>query len=195
MPFPESDRSLDQVVLEYLGSEDVPDDVDLSLTPTPDFVSGRSVQTRLKATSGSPPRPLAGATVQVRILSTSARASTAFEGKTSADGSCPVSFMVPGVPQWHRRGGHPRDGPEGEHRGSVPDQEKVMAAEIAITVNGSPMRVPAGASVADLLERLRVSTPRVAVERNREILPKGQYGATVLAEGDSYEVVELVGGG
>ena len=70
-----------------------------------------------------------------------------------------------------------------------------MAAEIAITVNGSPMRVPAGASVADLLERLRVSTPRVAVERNREILPKSQFGATVLAEGDAYEVVELVGGG
>ena len=70
-----------------------------------------------------------------------------------------------------------------------------MAAEIAVTVNGSPMYLPAGASVADLLERLRVSTPRVAVERNREILPKAQYAATVLVEGDSYEVVELVGGG
>jgi len=33
--------------------------------------------------------------VQVRILSTSVRASTAFEGKTAADGSCYVSFMVP----------------------------------------------------------------------------------------------------
>ena len=98
MPFPESDRSLDQIVLEYLGSEEVPDDVDLTLTPMPDFVSGRSVQTRLKATSGSPPRPLAGAAVQVRILSTSARASTAFEGKTAADGSCPLSFMVPAFP-------------------------------------------------------------------------------------------------
>jgi sulfur carrier protein len=70
-----------------------------------------------------------------------------------------------------------------------------MAADVAITVNGSPMSVPAGASVADLLERLHVSTPRVAVERNREILPKSQYGSTVLAQGDSFEVVELVGGG
>jgi sulfur carrier protein len=70
-----------------------------------------------------------------------------------------------------------------------------MTADVAITVNGAPMRVPAGASVVDLLERLRVSTPRVAVERNREILPKAQYGTTVLAEGDSFEVVELVGGG
>jgi hypothetical protein len=97
-PLPESDRSLDQLVLDYLVSDEVPDEVDLTLTPAPDFVSGRSVQSRLKATSGSPPRPLAGAAVQVRILSTSARAATAFEGKTAADGSCYVSFMVPAFP-------------------------------------------------------------------------------------------------
>ena len=70
-----------------------------------------------------------------------------------------------------------------------------MSADLAITVNGEPMRLPAGASVADLLERLRVSTPRVAVERNREILPKADYPATTLADGDVFEVVELVGGG
>jgi len=70
-----------------------------------------------------------------------------------------------------------------------------MSADLAITVNGETMRLPAGASVADLLVRLRVSTPRVAVERNREILPKAQYPATPLAEGDVFEVVELVGGG
>ncbi len=70
-----------------------------------------------------------------------------------------------------------------------------MAAELAVTVNGSPMRLPLGASVADLLERLHIATPRVAVERNREILPKAQYGTTALADGDAYEVVELVGGG
>src|SRR4029077_17734894 len=97
-PLAESDRSLDQMVLEYLVSDEVPEDVDLSLSPTPDFVSGRSVQTRLKATSGSPARPLAGAAVQARIPSTPARVTTAFEGKTAADGSCYVSFMVPAFP-------------------------------------------------------------------------------------------------
>lgn len=70
-----------------------------------------------------------------------------------------------------------------------------MTAELTITVNGEPMQLPAGASVADLLERLRVSTPRVAVERNREILPKADYLGTPLADGDVFEVVELVGGG
>ena len=70
-----------------------------------------------------------------------------------------------------------------------------MSADLAITVNGEPMRLPAGASVSDLLERLRVATPRVAVERNREILPKAEYPGTPLADGDVFEVVELVGGG
>jgi hypothetical protein len=97
-PFPESDRSLDQMVLEYLVSDEVPDEVEVALSPMPEFVSGRSIQTRLKATAGSPPKPLGGASVQVRILSTSARATTAFEGKTAADGSCYVSFMVPAFP-------------------------------------------------------------------------------------------------
>ena len=92
------DRSLDQMVLDYLVSDEVPEEVEVTLSPTPDFTAGRSVQTKLKAVWGSPSRPLAGAIVQVRILSTSARASTAFQGKTSADGSCPISFMVPSHP-------------------------------------------------------------------------------------------------
>ena len=73
------------MILEYLASDDVPEEVALTLSPTPDFVAGRSVQTKLKASSGLPPRPLAGAVVQVRVLSTAARASTVFSGKTSAD--------------------------------------------------------------------------------------------------------------
>jgi hypothetical protein len=88
-------RSLDQLVLDYLASGEVPEDVDLVLSPRPDFLAGRSVQTKLKATSGSPPRPLAGASVSVRILSTSTHSSTVFQGKTGSDGSCMVSFMVP----------------------------------------------------------------------------------------------------
>ena len=92
------DRSLDQMVLDYLTSDAVPDEVELTLSPRPEFISGRSVQTKLKATSGAPPRPLVGAAVSVRILSTSARSSTVFQGKTASDGSCYVSFMVPTYP-------------------------------------------------------------------------------------------------
>jgi hypothetical protein len=93
-----ADRSLDQMILEYLTSDDVPEEVAVTLSPNPDFLAGRPVQTRLKAMTGSPPRALSGAVVQVRILSTSARASTVFQGRTAADGSCPISFMIPANP-------------------------------------------------------------------------------------------------
>jgi thiamine biosynthesis protein ThiS len=70
-----------------------------------------------------------------------------------------------------------------------------MSQELRITVNGETLTVAAGTSVAELLERLGVATPRVAVERNRDIVPKASYRETELAEGDVFEVVELVGGG
>jgi sulfur carrier protein len=70
-----------------------------------------------------------------------------------------------------------------------------VSAEIEISVNGDALRLPEGASVAALLECLKIATPRVAVERNREIVPKAEYATTTLASGDSLEVVEFVGGG
>ena len=70
-----------------------------------------------------------------------------------------------------------------------------MTAEVTVRVNGEPLRLTQGASIATLLEKLKVSTPRVAVERNRDIVPKAEYATTPLAEGDELEVVEFVGGG
>ncbi len=70
-----------------------------------------------------------------------------------------------------------------------------MTDEVRVRVNGNELHLPRGASVTLLLERLKVSTPRVAVERNREILPKSSYASTPLEEGDTFEVVEFVGGG
>ncbi|HKF44789.1 MAG TPA: sulfur carrier protein ThiS [Thermoanaerobaculia bacterium] len=69
------------------------------------------------------------------------------------------------------------------------------ATEVSVRVNGEELHLPLGASVSQLLERLKVSTPRVAVERNREILPKASYPSTLLEDGDCFEVVEFVGGG
>lgn len=69
------------------------------------------------------------------------------------------------------------------------------AGSVRIRVNGEPRAVGPDTRVADLLASLGVSMPRVAVEYNREILPKTQYAETVLREGDDLEVVTFVGGG
>jgi sulfur carrier protein len=64
-----------------------------------------------------------------------------------------------------------------------------------IVVNGERQMVPAGATVAALLATLDLSSTHVAVERNREIVPRSAYDETGLAEGDALEIVTFVGGG
>jgi thiamine biosynthesis protein ThiS len=71
----------------------------------------------------------------------------------------------------------------------------IAGATIAIEVNGEPREVPDGASVADLLGLLKLAAPKVAVERNLEIVPRSVWGATRLAPGDRLEVVHFIGGG
>ncbi len=66
---------------------------------------------------------------------------------------------------------------------------------VFVRVNGEELELPEGASVSSVLEKLEIATPRVAVERNREIVPKAFYATTALAAGDVLEVVEFVGGG
>jgi thiamine biosynthesis protein ThiS len=64
-----------------------------------------------------------------------------------------------------------------------------------IEVNGERREVAAGITVAALLAELGVSGGPVAVERNREIVPRARHASTALCEGDSLEVVQFVGGG
>lgn len=63
-----------------------------------------------------------------------------------------------------------------------------------ITTNGEAVSVEP-CSVQDYLISLGIDPRRVAVELNRDILPKAQYQATLLREGDSLEIVHFVGGG
>ena len=69
------------------------------------------------------------------------------------------------------------------------------SGKVSVRVNGDERAFPAGTSVAGLLASLGVSTPRVAVERNREIVSKAAYDSTLLEDRDVLEVVEFVGGG
>jgi sulfur carrier protein len=62
-------------------------------------------------------------------------------------------------------------------------------------LNGEPAETAEGATVAALLEQLGFPQKGVAVERNREIVPKSAYAHTGLSEGDRIEIVQFVGGG
>jgi sulfur carrier protein len=66
---------------------------------------------------------------------------------------------------------------------------------VRIKVNGQQRDVPAGTTVSALLEVLAVPRQATAVEVNRELVPRSQHAARVLADGDAVEIVTLVGGG
>jgi len=62
-------------------------------------------------------------------------------------------------------------------------------------VNGDPRDVPDGLSVRGLVEHLGLTEGPVAVERNRDVVPRAEHEATLLHEGDVLEIVHFVGGG
>jgi sulfur carrier protein len=64
-----------------------------------------------------------------------------------------------------------------------------------ITVNGESRDVSPGLTVQGLIELLGLTEGPVAVERNREVVPRREHGTTALAEGDVVEIVHFVGGG
>ena len=73
-------------------------------------------------------------------------------------------------------------------------QSEAETPLISIILNGDPRQVREG-SIADLVASLGLDVKKVAVERNREIVPRSTLADVALAEGDALEIVHFVGGG
>lgn len=66
---------------------------------------------------------------------------------------------------------------------------------ITLSINGQPKRFSGPLNVRRLVDALDLTGKRCAVERNGEIVPRSQFEAVELADGDEIEVVVAVGGG
>ena len=64
-----------------------------------------------------------------------------------------------------------------------------------VTINGEDKDIAAGLTVESLLKDIGIEPTKVAVERNREIVPKSTYAAVAVEDGDKYEIVHFIGGG
>src|SRR5437763_13288030 len=64
-----------------------------------------------------------------------------------------------------------------------------------ITVNAEPRSFPAPLTVSDLLRTLAKDPAKLAVEINRDVVPRAEHPRRQLREGDAVEIVTLVGGG
>ncbi len=64
-----------------------------------------------------------------------------------------------------------------------------------IVINGETREIKGGFSLLELLEQLHVKTERIAIEHNREIVPRSAWSETKISDGDRLEIVHFVGGG
>jgi sulfur carrier protein len=66
---------------------------------------------------------------------------------------------------------------------------------IALQINGKKVELDQPTALLDYLEKLGVNARTVAVEHNGEIIPRTSYTRVTLREGDTVEIVRMVGGG
>ena len=64
-----------------------------------------------------------------------------------------------------------------------------------LVINGKEQTFEGELTLAGLVEQLGMKSDRVAIELNREIVPRAQWSETQLKDGDQLEVVHFVGGG
>jgi len=64
-----------------------------------------------------------------------------------------------------------------------------------LIINGKEQTVADSLNLTRLIEQLGMKSDRVAVELNREIVPRPQWSETLLHDGDRLEIVHFVGGG
>ncbi|MCC7234139.1 MAG: sulfur carrier protein ThiS [Bryobacterales bacterium] len=71
----------------------------------------------------------------------------------------------------------------------------IPANQIEIVLNGQARHVPAGLTLAALLDHLGIPRDRVAIELEREIVGRARWEQTPVNGGAQVEVVHFVGGG
>jgi thiamine biosynthesis protein ThiS len=66
---------------------------------------------------------------------------------------------------------------------------------IQVTVNGRAREFDAELSLPELIRRLEISHPRIAVAYNGTVLRQEEHAGTTVRDGDTLEIVRMVGGG
>ena len=94
---PLTERTLDQVILEYLTNEADQEQLLLTVDSDDQFVLGAPAEVALRTTSSKSGQPVAGARVQVRMISTVADPRVLASGETDGEGELALSFKIPSL--------------------------------------------------------------------------------------------------
>jgi hypothetical protein len=94
---PPAERTLDQVILEYLTNEADQEQLVLVLEGEADLALGRRASLALRTSSSKSGQPIAGAQVSVRMISTIAEPRVLAVGRTDEYGGLPLRFEIPAL--------------------------------------------------------------------------------------------------
>lgn len=92
---PDSEKTLDQVILDYLATESQNEHLELSMPTPTDFVAGEIVEFKVLARKSLSHLPLQGVVVEIRVISTTDPPKVVYKGKTGADGAASVRCTIP----------------------------------------------------------------------------------------------------
>jgi hypothetical protein len=94
---PGLDRSLDQVIIEYLAAEAASERLELGLMKGGDLVSGESVALSVRAATSLTDRAVPGAHITLRVVSNIGPTQVLYRGVTGGDGLVKVTAMLPDI--------------------------------------------------------------------------------------------------
>ncbi|HEV7570503.1 MAG TPA: hypothetical protein VGQ21_03300 [Thermoanaerobaculia bacterium] len=91
----DEERTLDQVIIDYLASEAESEHLELSLMSSTEFYAGLPVELRVAAKKSLSQSPIAAAAIEVKVISTVEPPRVIFRGKTAADGTTVIRCDIP----------------------------------------------------------------------------------------------------
>ncbi|MDQ3282923.1 MAG: hypothetical protein M3Q69_16095 [Acidobacteriota bacterium] len=91
----DEEKTLDQVIIDYLASEAESEHLELALLNQIDFFAGAPIEMRVAARKSISQSPIAAASIEVRVISTVEPPRVIFRGKTAADGTVTVRCTIP----------------------------------------------------------------------------------------------------
>jgi hypothetical protein len=91
----DEEKTLDQVIIDYLASEAESEHLELALLNQIDFFAGAPIEMRIAARKSLSQAPIPAAAIEVKVISTVEPPRVIFRGKTAADGTAVVRCTIP----------------------------------------------------------------------------------------------------
>lgn len=89
------ERTLDQVIIDYLASEAESEHLELSILNNCDIVAGHPIELRVAARKSLSQHAIAGAVIEIKLISTIDAPRVIYKGKTEADGTATIRCNIP----------------------------------------------------------------------------------------------------